>query len=106
MGGGGCAAGDGPGPVQEPVPDTTATPGCSTHLLAREAAAAGWAEVEVEVEAGKAEYGCTVPGEARQRGQDMGIIGDCGVQPQPSPTRHCNHSFSRLTELDTYISTL
>ena len=98
MGGGGCAAGDGPGPVQEPVRDTAALGCSSTHLLAREAAA-GWAEVE----AGKAEYGCTVPGEARQRGQDMGIIGDCGVQPQPSPTRHCNHSFSRLTDLDTYL---
>ena len=57
------------------------------------------------MEAGKAEYGCTVPGEARQRGQDMGIIGDCGVQPQPSPTRTPTLQPLLLpAKLDIYIS--
>ena len=69
------------------------------HLLAREAAAG------LEVEAGKAEYGCTVPGEARQRGQDMGIIGDCGVQLSlTNPHTHTATTPSPwLTELDTYL---
>ena len=85
MGGVGGGAGDWPGPVQEPVRDTTAILGCSTPPPGQGSCCC-WAELEVE--AGKAEYGCTVPGEARQRGQDMGIIGDCGVQLSALPNPH------------------